>query len=247
MPHPNRMNKSKNIFFLFIATCTFSSCVVTNNLYVNDPTPLGWGDGEAYIGVATGMNPKIDSVTNNTNVNFSNRMKYAPVLSIGGQVGVGKRMNLKAGLHFPFIVGGLGARLGAQYSLFESDSPFNVALGVNFDGTGANDSIELFGSNVPTSQKANGALNADVFLPISYDFKSGSTKSDEVLRLIITPRYSYNVLYIKKYTNEKSAKAYALFVPILSVGVRANRIYFESSAIYYNKSIYPHFGVALMY
>ena len=66
---------------LIFSAALLPSWVVTNNLYVNDPTPLGKGNGEFFPSIATGIKPKIDSVSNNQSVNFSNKISTAPILS----------------------------------------------------------------------------------------------------------------------------------------------------------------------
>ena len=66
--------------------------MVTNNLYVNDPVPQGKGHGQAYFAVGTGLQAKIDSVSAGTlTINYSDKISTAPILSVGGQIGISKQ------------------------------------------------------------------------------------------------------------------------------------------------------------
>jgi hypothetical protein len=57
------MKSSYTCIFLCIVSSGVMSCTVTNNLYVNNPTPLGKERGEIYAGIGTGVTPKVDSIT----------------------------------------------------------------------------------------------------------------------------------------------------------------------------------------
>jgi len=232
------MSNSKNILFLFISIIFLQSCVVTNNVYLNDPTPIGRGNQEIYLGGGTGIRPRIDSVTNNTKINYSKRIKTAPIAVAGLKVGLGERMNLEVGLHFPKIIAGIGLRVGTQYSFLKKDSKFNFALGANVGTIWAEDNVKILGTYVPNPELIKQAFNGDVFLPISYNFT-------ENFRLIITPRFSFNSVSIKRFTDFSDVQNFRYQMPILSVGALINKnFYFEYSAIYYDKLIYPHFGIA---
>lgn len=231
------MKNFTNFFFLILLAWLLPSCVVTNNLYVNDPTPLGKNNGFGYIGAGTGIKLKMDSISNNTTINFSDKISAAPVLSLGGQIGVGERMNLKGAIHFPQIIGGFGIRGGAQYSFFNPDSRFNAALGVDLGGVWGRDSIKFLEMKLP--HEVNNAFNADFSLPISFKFK-------EHFSMILTPRYSFNSFDVKRFTDRTISREFTLFVPVLSLGARIQNFYLEASTIYYNNTLYPHFGVAFI-
>ncbi len=234
------MIKFKNILPLMFITWLLPSCVVTNNLYVNDPTPLGKGKGRGYIGGGTGIKPKIDSISGATVINFSNKISAAPILSLGGQYGIGKHMNLRGAVHFPQLIGGIGVRGGIQYGFFETKSKFNAALGVDLSGVWGRDSVKFFGTYFQTPHEVNNAFNADFSLPISYQFK-------EHFSVILTPRYSFYSFDVKRYLDREISTEFTFQAPVLSLGVRIHNVYLESSAIYYNTTFYPHFGIAYVF
>ncbi len=231
------MSKLIKFLFLIFSAWLLQSCVVTNNLYLNDPEPLGKGSGSVYIGAGTGIKPTIDSISNNSKVNFSNKIGAAPILSIGGQFGIGEHMNIRGAIHFPQIVGGLGLRGGVQYGVFPAKSKFNVAIGLDLGGVWGRDTIKFLEMSTP--HEVNQAFNADFCLPISYKFK-------ENFSVILTPRYSFNSFDIKRYTNKTLSTQYNLYAPVLSLGIKIHNFYIESNAIYYNNTLYPHFGVAFI-
>ncbi len=234
------MKKNKYPFFLIFLVWFFPSCVVTNSLYVNDPTPLGKNNGFGYIGGGTGIKPKIDSITNNTTINFSNKIAAAPILSLGGQIGLGDHMNLKGAIHFPQIIGGIGLRAGTQYGFFEKKSKFNIALGIDLAGVWGRDSVKFFGIYFQTPHEVETAFNADFSLPVSYKIK-------ENFSVILTSRYCFYSFDIRRELNNTMSRQFAFQVPVLSLGVRIHNFYIETTAIYYDNNFFPHFGVAYIF
>ena len=78
-----------------------SSCTVLNNLYVNDPNPVGKGNNEMYFGVGSGLRPVIDDITNEGDLIFSGDVSMAPNFIVGGLTGLGKQLDIRACANFP--------------------------------------------------------------------------------------------------------------------------------------------------
>lgn len=224
-------------FFMFLF---FSSCVVTNNLYINDPVPIQDSDAMIYMGVGTGMKAKIESVEDNGDINFSENMEMAPNLCFGGQIRLIEKLDLRFAGHFPYIVGGIGLRAGPQYSFFSRESKFNMAIGSDLGFVVAKDSITILGSSSPLDVHANGAINADFFLPLSFSF-------NENYRIILTPRIGFNTYYIRENTNFKNARKFKPQIPSLALGLRLNKFYLEASGFWFQDEIYPNFGLVFMF
>lgn len=213
-----------------------SSCTVTNNLYVNNPFPVDTGKVEMYVGVGTGMQPKMDSIDENGDITFTDQISTAPNLCIGAQFPITRQLNIRAALHFPFLMGGFGIRVGPQYSLFTKDSKFNMAVGCDLGFVVAKDSIELFGSTTEVDSETNGALNADLFVPIGFQLSSN-------VQLIITARYSFNALFVRYNINESKSQTFHPAIPSVALGAFINSFYFEASAYQYENEWYPNFGL----
>jgi hypothetical protein len=230
-------NFHKHILFFSISICTIS-CTVTNNLYINNPIPMGKGEREGYVGLGTGIAAKIDSISSvDGAVNFSNKISIEPVLSVGGQMGISKQTDLRIALHFPGILfTGLGLRAGLQHSFCDTSSRINIALGTDLGFVISDDTVKILGTKFALDsleRASNGAINADFFLPVSYKIKNNFI-------VVLTPRYSFNVLYIE------GIKSFKLGYPALSLGVRVRKFYFETTALYYHSSVYGHLGVAYL-
>ncbi len=231
------MKTFSRLFNLMLGTICLVSCTVTNNLYFANPNPMGKGNKLAYVGIGTGIQAKIDSVNpNNGNINFSNKISTAPVLSLGVQIGVSNQTDVRVAVHFPKLFGGAGIRGGVQHSFFDSNSTFNMALGMDLGGVFSKDSIKIFGSKTSVSKETNGALNADFFIPLSVKFK-------EDLLLILTPRYSFNTFYIRKNQNNSEETSFGISYPAVSLALRNKKYYFETTVLYYDEKVYPHFGI----
>ena len=104
--------------FLLMLT---SSCIVVNNLYVNDPVPLEKDSIRTYIGVGSGFEPKIDSISANGTVHHQNKYELAPNLCFGGQFGLGNQTDLRIAVNLPYIITGFGIRAGVQHSFFKKE------------------------------------------------------------------------------------------------------------------------------
>ena len=236
----NIMKYFYRYIFLWSASLFMVSCTVTNNLYLNNPVPMGKGNAEIYLGIGTGVVAKIDSISlGNGTVNFSNKISNAPILSLGSQIGLSKQTDLRIAIHLPWIIGGFGFRAGIQHSFFDSKSRINMAIGSDLGFVVSKDSIEISGTNAAIGGKdSNGAINADLFLPISLKIKND-------FRVVLTPRYSLTKIYIREYQDKNGTKPFSFHYPALSLGIRVKRFYFETTVLYYfNSFAYHHFGAA---
>lgn len=230
-----------NVFSLLIIIVSLSSCLVVNNLYVNDPFPVVKGSPKGYVGLSTGLKPRIDSISDGSNaIHFSNHFSTSYALSLGGQFRLGNKINLRLAGHLPQILGGFGLRAGLQYSVLNNESPLNIAIGSDLGFAISRDSIKIFGQYVPTQSSTEGGINADFFIPIGYRFNSD-------VSLVVTPRYSFNSMEIKKYSDKFQSDTYKQALPILSLGLKIRGFYIESTNIFYNNKIYPQLGFAYIF
>ncbi len=216
------------------------SCAVTNSLYVNDPVPVQDGGVALYVGIGTGVRADIESVDQDGNINFSDDITMAPNLYFGGQVNLVDKLDLRFTLHLPYLIGGFGLRAGPQYSLFKKESTFNMAIGTDLGFVIAKDSLKIFGTTSALDIYANGAINADFFLPISFSFNQHT-------RIIITPRYSFNTIYIRHNTNDPESFKFKPNLPSLALGLRTKRLYFEFSAFRFQDEYFPNFGMVYIF
>lgn len=213
------------------------SCTVTNNLYVNNPNPLGKGNSEGYLGIGTGVKAKIDSMNiTSGKISFSNKISKAPILSVGGQFGLSNKTDIRFALHFPYAIGGTGIRAGIQHSLMDSKSNMNIAIGSDFGGVFAKDSISFLGSRSPLGIETNGGLNADIFVPLGYKFSND-------ISIIITPRYSFNRIYMREFQSNYNSYNFNFEYPTISLGLRKKQFYFETTTLFYDGQMFPHFGI----
>jgi hypothetical protein len=220
---------------LFLTT----SCNVSNNLYINDPVPVGKGEVEVCVALGTGLEADIDSISSVGDIYFNNEYNYSPIFYVGGQLGLGEKLNLRFALHFPYVIGGFGLRSGIQYSFFSATSKFNLAMGTDLGFVFAKDTVTVFGADIPAEITTEGAINADFFLPIGYSF------SDQI-RITITPRYSFNGVFVRKNENESKTKLYKPQVFGLSLGMRFKSVYFEYTSLYYKNQVIPSFGIGYL-
>ena len=221
---------------ILLCSVLFCSCVATNNMYVNDPKPLQKGDADICVGVGTGLGVVLDSSLSGNTYNTAIKTQYAPVLSFNGQFGVGERFNLRAAVHLPYILGGIGLRFGAQYSLFGPESRFNAAIGSDLGLVFTRDSLWI----IDIESDSRGIYNIDVFLPLSYSFT-------EDFSIILTPRYSVDWVSVDDiHDKDKSSIFYSHF-PVLTLGIKIKDFYLESSALYNDDMIYPHFGLGFIF
>lgn len=229
----------KVLFVLAIMNCFLLSCTVTNNLYVNDPVPINKNTYSLYGGVGMGLAPTIDSVSNTGEV-FSSDLFRTYNLSFGGKFGITNKFSLGGSIHLPRILGGVGLNIRPQLSLFHKDAIFNAALVGDFGAVIPKDSIKIFGSTSPLEIKTKGALNADFSLPVS--FKLG----DEI-RLIITPRYSFNAMYLRKEFDSEKRKSRKISYPAISMGFKLKSVFLESSLIQWNNKQIWVFGIVYFF
>ena len=208
------------------------SCTVTNNLYVNDPVPAGKGMYRAYIGGGTGLEPEIDSVTDEGDIFFSEKVQMAPIVAAGGDLGINDRLTLRCAVHLPYAFGGFGLRLGVQHSLYDTWYKFNGAVGADFSLVIAEDSI--------SDSSTKGSISGDFYMPFSYRFS-------ENFEVYLTPRISLNNFYIKKNEKSMSSQGFPVNYPALSLAFRAKRVYMETTGIFFDNRIYPNFGIAFLF
>lgn len=230
------------LFILIICLTCMVSCTVTNNLYVNNPNPMGKGNSELYLGIGTGVKAKIDSINNTTGkISFTNKISSAPILSLGAQYGVSNQTDVRFAFHLPYILGGGGLRAGLQHSFMDSSAKMNFAIGFDLGGVISNDSIKIFRSKIPlTDSKATeGGLNADIFIPFGVNLKKD-------ISIILTPRYSFNRIFIRKSLFNHNISNFNFEYPTLSIGIRKRRFYFETTVIYHDRQVFPHFGMVIL-
>lgn len=201
---------------------------------------MGKGNGEFYVGIGSGVKAKIDSVNNATGkIFFSNDISTAPILSIGGQFGVSNQTDVRFAFHFPNFIGGVGMRAGLQHSFMDSGARMNFAIGFDLGGVIAKDSIKLFGSQNEVNTETRGGLNADIFIPIG-------VKLEKDIEIILTPRYSFNRIYVRKYLYNKNTTNFDMGYLAFSLGIRKRKLYFETTALIYDKKVFPQFGFAIL-
>ena len=226
------------VVLVLIAFLTLSSCVVTNNLYVNNPEPLGKKEVDVYLGVGTGLKPKIDSTSVEGEVYFKDKISIAPSLNLGAQFGLTDYMDARASVHLPYVLGGIGVRGGLQHAFFKNTSNFNVALATDIGFVYSKDSLKLGGIETELDIKSSGAFNMDVFLPLGY-------RINEVFKVVITPRYSHNILFIRRNTFVADReRKFKVDVKSLALGLWVGQLYIEASGFVYDDKLYPNFGVA---
>ena len=233
------MIKISNLIILGTLFLMFS-CAVTNSLYINDPVSARDEGMTLYAGIGTGVRADIESVDQDGNIRFSDDITMAPNVYGGGQVNLVDKLDLRLSLHLPYLIGGFGLRAGPQYSFFSKESFFNMAIGTDLGFVVAKDSIKIFGSTSPLDIYANGAINADFFLPISFSFNQHT-------RIIITPRYSFNTIYIRHNTNDSESFKFKPTLPSLALGLRMKMLYFEFSAFRFQNEYFPNFGIVYIF
>lgn len=219
------------------------SCTVQNNLYVNNPTPLPRGEVEGYLGLSTGLQPKIDSTDANGFVYFSDDLKWAPNLNIGANIGVTDRFNLGIDLHFPYAVGGFGMNVRPQISFMSPESNVQLALAGRLGFVVSKEFIEIGNAiyiDVRGNQKARGSLNMSVAMPLGF-------RVGEEALFIITPRLSRTSFAIwdnVDFQDRINREGYTL--PILSLGARYQQLHFEASIIKKQREFIPSMGLVYL-
>jgi hypothetical protein len=226
----------KRIYFLCVIPILTLSCTVTNNLYVNDPIPQGKGNYYFFAGLGTGLIPDIDSTSINGDIHYSNKLSLAPNLCLGGQVGLGRQTDLRFNVHFPYLVTGFGLHAGIQYSFFRKWTLFNAAIGSDIGFAVEKDTLRLGSVHIGLDPSTQGALNADFFLPVSYNL-------NEKCRFVLTPRMSLNMIFIRKNEYGQKSQIYSPVYPALSLGAFLNKLYLEATVQYIDMTIKPGFGI----
>ena len=230
----------KRIFFFFsvLIFSGYFSCTVTNNFYFNDPKPYEKGMGAGYLGIGTGLQAVVDSVSfPSGEIHFSDKLSTTANLVLGGQVGLGKKYNVRISGHIPKVLGGFGFRGGIQKSLFDSTSHVNISLGFDLGFVLSRDSISVLSNKWAVEKETNSALSADGFLSIS--LKAGTDS-----HFILTPRYSYNTMYIREFDYLQRSYPFNFQHFSLSIGLKTRNLYLETTGMFLNNELIPHFGIA---
>lgn len=216
-----------------LAMALFSSCTVTNNLYVNNPFPLEKNTYEAYAGLGLGLEPKVDSVSAIGEV-FSNDFTTSYSLVVGGRYGFAENFSVGGSLHLPQILGGIGLNLRPQYSLLSQETGFNLAIAADIGGVFSKDSITELGLDIELDPEVRGSFNTDFSIPVG-------ARLSENLWVMVTPRYSFSWFYFREQFEGSDSKTVAAKYPALSLGLRAKKIHFELTGTRL-KSKYRIFG-----
>jgi hypothetical protein len=225
---------------LIISSCLIlSSCSVTNNLYQHNANPYEAGEGQGYFGVSTGLKASIDSVSQDGEIHYTGKFNESLNINGGGGIGIGKNTNFNGAIHIPNFAGGFGLRAGVQHSLLPSGSTFNIALGIDLGFVASKDSVKIFGERVSTNSRTKGILNADFFVPISFNF------TDDI-SLNFAARYSYNSFRIRLNENQKWSKGYNPKALILGANFKYKNFFLEVNTIEINTELYPVFGIGVM-
>ena len=219
-----------------------SSCAVTNNLYINDPVPSQKDEGNFYVGIGSGIIGIIDSFHQNSNISIPFNIDKAPNVYFGGQTYLTDKLDFRLSLHFPGIIGGIGLRVGTQYSFFQAESIYNMAIGTDLGFVVATDLIfENLEITIGTEDNyANMAINADFFVPMSYSINQNT-------RLILTPRYSLNSIQKRENSDDLDSPKFSPRLFSLAVGLKVKKFYFEFSTFNFLDKYYCNFGMAYMF
>lgn len=214
-----------------------SSCAVTNNLYLNDAIPFEKGNGRAHAGLGSGFAPKIDSVSDAGAVYYSNKLNIMPNFCVGAQGHLAKGLSGRLSLNFPFVLGGIGFRGGLQYSFLPPASKFNIGIGTDLGFVLSRDSIRIFNSFFALSPEVAGMTNADLFLPITFQF------SDDT-RLTLTPRISNQHFWIKRYIGNEGSYSYSPPMIGISSHVKIKQTSLELTVFKIDGLLMPGLGMA---
>jgi hypothetical protein len=229
----------EGLFWLVFSAGLFSSCTVTNNLYVNNPVPLTKSDYEVYGGFGLGLKPKIDSITSSGEV-YSHDFRTSYSLVTGGRYAFTDHFNLGGSIHLPEILGGFGVNIRPQISLMPRESKLNLALAADVGGVIFQDSISPFGIEIDIDPETRGAFNIDFSNPLGL-------KLGKETWLIFTPRYSFSWFYFRKAYEYDGSKKFSVKYPALSLGLRAKRIHLEFSAAKVNHKFRYLAGMAYFF
>lgn len=235
------MNK-KTILKTTVYTLTIlfvSSCAVTNNMYLNDATPFEKGEDQISFGIATGLMPDIDSVSENGDIHYHNKLSMAPNFYLGFQGGLKNKLDYRASLNLPYIIGGIGLRGGIQYSFLPKESVFNFAIGTDLGFVVSRDSIKLFGSKIGMNPYTKGITNADIFMPFTVNLNKNT-------RFTLTPRFIYQYFWIKNNIDLKRSYSFSPETLAVSAGLKYKHTIIELTILKMNNAIYPNFGIGVI-
>lgn len=227
----------KIAYFLILAVF-MESCLVSNNMYLNDPKAHQKGKSDIYLGLGNAYSPRVDSVDINDNVYYSRGIQTVPVLSVLGQGGIGNNLDIRGAVHIPAVVLGFGMRAGIQYSFLDSSSKFQAAIATDIGLCFSEDSSEIGGVILDNVSRVRGFYNADIFLPMSY-------KLGDNFNLILTPRLSNTWTQVRRNLQSDRSKFFTERIQTLSLGLDIKKFYFEASINRWRDRNYPSF--ALMY
>lgn len=230
---------SHTLIIALFAIISLTSCAVANNFYANNANPYEKNRGTAYIAASSGMQASIDSVSENGQIHFANAVHGAMNLNAGGEIGLGKKINGRAAIHLPYILGGLGLRVGAQYSFFPKGSKFNMAIGTEAGFSLAKDSVKIFGSLIGTNPHGKSYSNADIYAPFTYNFSKKKY-------LTLGIRYSFNYMQVKYNAKETATFEYNPKALIYGLTYNYKSLLLEFSNIQIANGHYPSFGIGLM-
>jgi hypothetical protein len=237
------MKSHVNQLLAFILiSIALASCSVTNNLYLHNANPYEVGEGKAYVAMSSGLQAKIDSVDYDDKIHYSERFNSNLNLNFGADYGIAKNLSIRGAIHLPYIIGGFGLRGGLQYSFLPTDSYFNIALGADAGFVVSRDSVKIFGdSKVGVSPNTSGALNADVFIPVTFNI------TDD-LSINLAARYSFNTFRIRYNTVSKKSYGYNPEAMIFGFGLRYKAFYFEANTIHLEDDrIIPTLGIGAVF
>jgi len=227
MVHFQALATVRMIAYSIVLMVTGSSCTITNNMYVNDPFPLQKLDHEVFGGVGMGLKPKIDSISSAGEV-FTSGFKCSYNLIFGARMGVTSLFDLGLAVHLPEIVGGAGATLRPQLSMYPYPAKFNLALAGDIGFVIADDNPTILGVDIEVDDPTRGAFVADFSLPIGY-------QTGKNTKLFITPRYSFNTFYLRRSFDDYKSKKFNARFPVLSLGIKHKQVQFETTALGYKE------------
>ena len=214
-----------------------NACAVSNNLYMNDATPYEKGNGSSYLGIGSGLAPRLDSVSSGGKVYYTNRLSIMPNLCAGAQGHLKNNLSGRLSLNFPFIIGGIGIRGGLQYSFLPATSKFNIALGGDLGFVLSRDSIRIWGSSNALNPEVAGITSADLFMPFTIQMNDHS-------RLTITPRLSTQAFWIRHNVADGHSYSYSPTILGVSGNIKIRQTNMEMTILKVNGVLMPSLGVS---
>ena len=232
--------KTKRTYAVIMGTglaLVLHACAVSNNLYMNDATPYEKGNGSSYLGIGSGLAPRLDSVSSGGKVYYTNRLSIMPNLCAGAQGHLKNNLSGRLSLNFPFIIGGIGIRGGLQYSFLPATSKFNFALGGDLGFVLSRDSIRIWGSSNALNPEVAGITSADLFMPFTIQMNDHS-------RLTITPRLSTQAFWIRHNVADGHSYSYSPTILGVSGNIKIRQTNMEMTILKVNGVLMPSLGVS---